>query len=255
MAGPLIAYPSDKTSPTLSMTNADATFPAANGTDLDPGNVLKASTTSTVITLTHGASVTAQGFAIINHNLAGATVTLANTAAYSQTITIPARTADGQCVNAWRDMRTDPNTSAAVWTLTITGASANVAIGELVMVTSLRRVGWIVSVGGTAADFRFTWPKRILRTFYGARLVYDTGTRVRSAAGQTLTETDRAMFLAITQSAKGASVPFLFIPDSVVNDAWWVVIPDASEIGWTFQTSTILEMSFALEELPSGLPL
>jgi hypothetical protein len=255
MAGPLLSYYTDKTAPTLSMTNADSTFPAANGTDLDPATVLKATTTSTVITLTHSGSVTAVGFAIINHNLVGATVTLANGGGYSQAITIPARSSDGQCVNAWRDMRADANTAATVWTLTITGASANVAIGELVMVTALRRVTWLTIVGGTEASFRWHWPKRIHRTFYGSRLVYDTGVRMRAASGESLTEADRALFLALAQSAKGASYGFLFIPDSSVNDAWFVVIPDMSEIVSGFQSATISRVQFAIEEVSSGLPL
>ena len=256
MGAPLLSYPSDNasTGATFSQTNANSAYPASNAKDLDPGTPAKATTTATTFTLTLAGSTTLEAILIANHNLVGATVTLTNTASYSQAITIPARTADGQCVNAWRDMRSDANRTATVWTLTITGASANVSIGEIALLTTLRAVPWITTVGG-GATFASTWPKRGPgRTFYGHRLLYDTGTRHRMAEGQCETEAAKATFLALIQSAKGASLPFFFVPDRSVNDAWLAQIPDASTIAWEVQHAGVITgIRFGIEEVPMGL--
>ena len=234
---------------TFSMTNENATYPATNGNDKDPADPLKATTTSTVITITFSGNVVLQAIALINHNLVGSTCTLANAAGYSQTITIPARTSDGQCVNAWRDMRTDANTTDDIWTLTITGASANVAIGEIVLVTTLNELNWRYGV-----EFAAIHPAIQLTTFYRSRLTYDTGIRIRRASGQLRKETDKATLLSIWQQAKGPVLPFLLIPELANNDAWMVRFTD-DEFQWSPQAPLATNADVVLEELSSGLVL
>lgn len=252
----VFAYPSDHTltSATLTMTNENATYPATNGNDLLAEKPLKATTTSTVITMTHSGNVTAAGFAIINHNLVGATVTLANPAGYSQTITIPARTSDGQCVNAFRDMRSDANRTDDVWTLTITGASANVAIGELVMVSSLRDLNWIWG-NGNGPELDYEHPHKSPGvTFYGKKIRYDTGVRIRSARGTIKRDTDRSTLLSLAQSSKGQITPWLFVPDVAVNDAWWVCLSEDS-FRYVRQMQNVSGASIAFREESMGLVL
>jgi hypothetical protein len=234
---------------TFTMTNQDSTYPATKGNDKDPALPLKSTTTSTVITITFSGNVVLQAIALINHNLVGATCTLANAAGYSQTITIPARTSDGQCVNAWRDMRTDANTTDDIWTLTITGASANVAIGEILLVTTLNELNWRYGV-----EFASTHPVIQLTTFYRSRLTYDTGIRVRRASGVLRKETDKATLLSLWQQTKGPVLPFLLIPELANNDAWMVRFTE-DEFEWTPQGPLATDASVVVEELSSGLVL
>ncbi len=234
---------------TFSMTNQDGTYPATYGNDKDPANPLKSTTTSTVITITFSGNVVLQAIALINHNLVGATCTLANAAGYSQTITIPARTSDGQCVNAWRDMRLDANTTDDIWTLTITGASANVAIGEIVLVTTLSELNWRYGV-----EFASIHPAIQLTTFYQSKVTYDTGIRVRRASGQLKKDTDKATLLSLWQQTKGPVLPFLLIPELANNDAWMVRFAE-QELEWHPQAPLATDVSVVVEELSSGLPL
>jgi hypothetical protein len=261
MGKALFAYPSENAAATatLSMTNENATYPATKGNNLDPADPLKATATSTVITITLSGSTTLKGFALINTNLAGATCTLTNTASYSQVITTPARTADGNCVHGWRDMRSDANPTATVWTLTITGASANVAIGEIVAVTNLRDLNWRWQTGGP--ELAHAWDAIIHRTFYGSRLKYNKRILIRSGRGTAVRDTDRSTLLGLAQACQSSSydnangeVPFLFIPDSAVNDAWFVHLTDSS-LRWIKVQQNSSDTSIDLTEVSSGLVL
>jgi hypothetical protein len=257
----LFAYPSDNEilqSATLSMTNADTDYPAANGNDADPGKPLKATTTGTVITITFTGDKALKAVALINtSNLTGATITLANPAGLSQAITYPARTGDGQAVHPWIDLRSVANATDDVWTITISGAAADVAIGEIVAVTSLRQLNW--RWGGTSGpDLSFKWPTIRHKTFAGSKLVYRRGTRQRSARGVCERETDRASLLILHQMSQHPSyandqgeIPFLFIPDAAVNDAWYVAL-DEDEMRWIRQMQNRSETAIAFTEVNCG---
>jgi hypothetical protein len=251
----LVGYPGDDAVSTavISMTSPDVFYPATNLQGYDPANPTKATNTATVITITCSGSKTPEGFAIINHNLFGASVTLANGAGLSESITIPARTSDGQCVNAWHDLRLAANRTASVFTLSITGASANVAIGRLCLVTTMRELPWMGE--GVGVGYGATWPVRELRTFYGSSMMYDTGIRVRSARGQTVQETDRVMLMTLAQSAKGVNIPFLFVPDEDVNDAWYVRLSQSTVDGLLRVDGVIADQSIGVTEVSMGLPL
>lgn len=233
-------------SASLSMTNEDAAYPATNGNNGDPSKPLKASTTGTVITL--GAVGALEAFAIINHNLFGATVTLAAGGGFSQAITIPARGADGQSINAWLDLRDAAGRSGS-WTLTITGASANVAIGELVGVTAFRPLPFLLGV-----ELAKKHPRIQHKTFYGHKLEYDRGIRIRRASGDLISDTDRQFVLDLWDATKGPLLPWLFIPDVDVNDAWLVQFTD-EELSWRRDGPEHGAMRVVIEEMSSGLIL
>jgi hypothetical protein len=234
----------------VSMTNmsADPKYHRDNLKDNNPANVAKATATSTTIVIS-GTSVTIEGFVIVNHNLYGATVTLSNGLGYSETITIPARTGDGSVINAWRDCRADSNRTASTWTLTITGASANVEIGRLYLVQQWYELTW-----KWEPDFSnermTTTPKT---THYGVTLVYDRGYNIRAGSGATTDESMSALLKLLYQSAKGIVVPWIFIPNYLVNDAWYVRFKD-KELKWKPTAPLFTPTIITLVECSMSLP-
>jgi hypothetical protein len=252
MGAAMLSYADDELirSATVSMTNANASYPASNVKDDDPALPAKATATATTFTiaLAGPAPSTPDAFAIINHNLAGATVTLGTPSGFSQVITIPARTRSGLCVNALLDMRALSNRTSVDWTLTITGASAFVAIGRLVLVTTLRtlglRPGLSVNPQRLAAD--------PLRTFYGSEFRYDKAIRMREVAGELVSDTDRVTIETAHDAAKGSVLPFLFTPDIAVNDAWWVQF---QSLTYTRQAPNVSPARCTAREVSMGLVL
>lgn len=236
---------------TFSMTSEDPAYPAINGNNRNPIDPLKATATSTVITMTFPSNITLDGILIANHNLVGSAATLSNLAGtpYSQALTIPARTADGQCTNIWRDTRTDSNRTDEVWKLTITGASANVAIGEIALVTSLVELPW-----RPGARFGEDHPDFAITTEMESILRYDSGIRIRWARGPLVLDTDRAVIYALWQALKGRNVPFVFVPDLAVNDGWYVHM-ERPTIEWARTAPGLSPHEFGVRELSMGLVL
>ena len=233
----------------LSMTNPVTAYPAANLANKNPGLVAKASANNTVITMNGTSNVTIEGFCIFNHNLYGATVTLANGAGYSQTITIPARRSSGAVVNAWRDCRLDSNRTDDDWTLTITGAGANVEIGRLYLVEQ-----WI--------EFPYQWDiewedERILvepmETFYRHKVIYDTLTNIRRAKGTVVSHTAFLQLYDLFHAAKGMYQPFPVIPDYTQNDALYMQFAN-STLKWKYQAPNYTPVDVILAEASAGPP-
>jgi hypothetical protein len=258
LAGSLVVYAGDNVAAavagaSVTMTNesADPEYSADELIDLDPENPAKATTTATTIEFTLGAAYALEVAAIINHNLAGATVTLQNDAGLSQAFTIPARTAGGICVNPWLDLRGLANRTDDVWRVVITGAAANVQIGEIVLGTTLRALPW--QYGGLRfGRSRPTTPA--LRTHGGKRLKSDRGFQVRRYVGTVGRESSRTMLETLWESAKGTVLPFLLIPRDDVNDAALVEF-SSEEFGEELDGPTATAILLELEEASSGLPL
>lgn len=233
----------------LSMTNANTDYPAANMATNNPGKVAKATTTSTVITMNGTANVTIEGFCIFNHNLFGATVTLANPAGYSQTITIPARRSSGAVVNAWRDCRLDANRTDDDWTLTITGASANIQIGRLYLVETWYAfpLQWDLEWEDTR---RTSDP---IETFNGSLVMYDTQVNIRKAKGRVVSASAFTDVYDLFHAAKGRVKPWVYIPDYTVNDACYMQFQTPT-LTWKQQAPLYTPVDIAIQEASSGPP-
>lgn len=231
------------TAASLSATNENAAYPATNLQDYDPANVFKATSTATTITVTH-VSAARYAIAFINHNLAGATVT-----AGAVSVTIPARTADGQCVNAFGVLNLGTSTTTSI---VITGASANVQIGRIVLVSALQDLNWVW--GSDAVTLSSDWPIEEIVTFSRSSTIYDKGIRMRRASGRCTREADRTTWVALAQAAKGRNIPFLFIPDLDVNDCWYVRLTDSSLTN-VKRYRNASDTSMELSEVSMGLPL
>lgn len=221
---------------TLSMGDADPSYPAANGNNRNPADPLKATDGST--TITWGA-VALQAFAIINHNLSTASLN-------GNAITIPARLADGQSVGPWIDLRLIGGSFSS---LAATSAS-NVAIGELVGVQTLVEV-YLRPDG--SLTFEEDWPHDEIETFYKSKIKYEKGIRIRRGIGTVMRDADRAALRSLWLGAKGGLYPVLLIPEQDKNDAIYGYLKNPHNFSPTGPLSSNMTLEF--EEASSSLTL
>lgn len=243
MARSLFVRPADDLirTATLVATAEDSAYPVENLQDGDPASVFKAGATATTVTATHTSAVRRLAGMINTSNLAGATVTVGGV-----TFTVPARTADGQCVNGFLALSLGAATSTA---FAISGASVNVQIGELVLASAVTELEWMYGV-----EFVARRRSSRQRTFLGSDLVYDTGIRQRRASGRVLRDGARAAITALWESAKGDVLPFLLVPDQSVNDAWYVRFVSGDQ-RYARVGPNATEMPIDVEEVSMGLVL
>jgi hypothetical protein len=228
------------TTAALGATNEDADYPIENAQDYNPANPFKATTTSTTITVTHSSSAR-KAVAFINHNLVGATVTVGGVS-----VTIPSRTLDGQCVNAWKLLDLGAGTSTSI---VITGASANVQIGRICLVSALTDMPWLYGL-----EMYRRHPVSAIRTFGESEHIYDKGLSIWGARGLVNRESSRSAIEGLWASAKGRNIPWLLIPDQAVNEAHYVrFVTDAQSYRRIIPNAT--EMPIEVEAVSMGLVL
>lgn len=252
----LYGRPSDNicASATLSLTTgaAAAGYPLTNLQDLRPDTPFKCTGVNATIVCTFGAAKTLQAIALAHHNLYGLTITVTNNGGVmaSQNLVVPAVSNDGLPVNPWIDLRSVAGNSAAVWTITIAGAAANVAIGELLLIQTLRSMP--LRYGCEIVERH---PALTHRTEYDVKLSYGMGLRYRRMTGMIEKESERASLLALHRDARGTLKPWLFILESDVNDAMFVAFDDTSEWAHQRQTPAHTPSQVKIEELIAGLAL
>jgi hypothetical protein len=224
MSEQLYARPSDNLTPsgTVSLTAgaANAAFPLAQLYDLKSYSVFKATGTGCTIRTVFGGAKTLQGIALINTNLEGATITITNGAGLNVTMTAPTVAEDGHRNDPWKDLRGVALTTSTTWDIAITGAAANVAIGELLLIETLRTlpIVWDEQNPEETEGHK----TRLFETEYDVVLTYGYGIRARSKTGTVIKETYRADMLSLERDARGALKCFLLLWDTSVNDALWV---------------------------------
>lgn len=230
----------------------------ANLTDRNPAKALRLTGTSGTIRFTFGASVELVAVAIINHNLAGATVTLSNNGGgggiASQAVAIAANGLDDQCVNAILDfsaLYTQTQRTATQWDVAITGAVlGNVAIGEIWLLSALRDLRWIWGV-------TFTPTRAIVSpgtTFGESHLRYNKRIRRRRFSGRLQLQTEEAALRLLEAEAQGEYHAWLLWPDISVNDCWLVQF-DPGTFRWVPRSIGSTEMPIEGAEVSSGPPL
>ena len=205
-----------------SMSNENATYTRANIKDLIPANPAKATTTGTTIVMTWGAGIVPALFAFVCHNLFGAMITLTSNGGFSQSIIVPANRLDGIPSNPFLDLRAPPPASATIWTLTITGAAANIVIGEIVMASTLTAMPLLYE------DVKFGEyrPMTTHRTNKGHRIRVDKLFIERALSGTVRNTTDRVNLTALWRAAKGPLTPFLVIRDLSEQDCFMAQFSD-----------------------------
>lgn len=233
----------------LGANNEDAAYPIENVADRNPALVYKAGATSAIITINGVANATIEGFCIFNHNLAGATVTLTNTVGYSQVISIPARRSSGAVVHAWRDCRLDANRTDDDWTLTITGASANIQIGRLYLVETWYELPhqWEIAWD----DERVVVPP--YETFNRHKVIYDTLVNIRSASGTVVSHAAYLELYDLFHAAKGIITPWPMIPDQSENNPLYVQFLEP-KFKWKRTAPVYTPVELAISEASCGAP-
>ncbi len=256
---PLFALPSDDVAPNATVTvtsgTAETEYPASFLVNRNPAKPSKSTGTAITYRFTWSGNQIIEAIAIINHNLDGATVTLSNAAGANEVLAIPDNTPGlyPNCTNAWYDLRelaTLSQRTDDVWDLAITGgALGNVAIGEVLFITDLRemRLKWGLKLSPARSVIRH-------KTFGGSLLQYHKRVQVRSCAASVDLQSDQELWTQLEQEASGQVVPFLFIPDEAVNDAWYVQLQGDS-FSQRPTNPGIIETPLEMVEVSPGPPL
>jgi hypothetical protein len=263
MRGALVAPPSANLAPAATVSwsvgTADSTYPVANVKTLDPSLVAKTvSAGSATLTAALGGGATAlEGVVLINTNLRGRTLTLTNGAGLSVARVVPSPE-DGLGVNVYWDLRGVSSASAS-WSIAITGATAPIAIGTLVLVSAwtLLRVRWEWELGDV-------FPVIEHRSSYGARFQYQIPVRTRTYTALAFDAAQRNLVRQIAREAHGSIVPFPLVPD-YEDDAVLLVQfipaehPETHRFGrGRFDNGTatgIVDRRLELEEVNAGVAL
>jgi hypothetical protein len=252
MRGILYCRPSDivTATATIALTSGseNAAFPLTNVYDKRPGKVFKATGTSATIRLTYGAPQTLEGFSFLNHNLAGATVSVTNNATLNQSFgTIAAAEETGPSRDPFKDLRGLANVSATQWNLVISGAAANVAIGEIIPIATVRSMLVL-----PLPDEGEALPAIQHQLVGGDALNYPIGTRGRHFTGKLLDEADRLSLITLRRDALGVGRGFWFMPDADVNESYFMVFR-SPDTGWQRWTSESANAVLDLVEAGTGL--
>lgn len=241
----------------------DPEYPAENLVNLDVSNPAKLTDTAGGWVFDFGAPVTLQAVALLNHNLdTGLDVLLQGNAAdawgaptFEEAFTIPADEADDFSVNPWLDLSASPQTFQ-FWRVWVNAAnSADVAIGEVVMVETLRTLphDWQVVVGLEESE---EIPDIIHQSGFGGRTAYAIGAKWKVwDGGMAITMADDHWALA--RGARGRTRPWFFVPDRDVNSSYLVTFD------WTGPRVTLRRVigtlvsvpAFRLREVSRGVPL
>jgi hypothetical protein len=251
------ARPSDNKSPSATWTVTSgalaAAYPIANISDLIAAKPIKATGTSLTVRATFGGSQQIKAIVIVGHNLVGATVALTNNGGMaSQTIAIPANHEDGHSVNPFKDLSAVASNSGTQWDLAITGAAANVAIGEVLLLSEWRTFERNIKWGLRDRDIH---PTTQHRTDGRVRHVYDHGIKIRRLSGEVdATDAGYASLLALARDARGSVKNWPLVLDPLVNDARFLHFAD-DEIEATLQFLDLDPIPLAFEEESRGLPL
>lgn len=247
------ARPSDNiiASATISLTvgAVDTNYPLTNIQDGIPAKPAKTTGTAATFRATYGVAQTLEMTSFGPHNLAGATVTLTNNAGFSQVITVPANREDGLSINPFLDFSTLANRTATQWNLVISGASANIAIGEWQLITTRRTLQLLWGLKDTETHRTIIHP-----TDYDAKLKYWMGTAQRHFIGRVNRETNRADILSLIRSAQGQYQGFVLVPESTVNEAFLVdLTTDERTFTRIHHNASDVELEFC--EIQRGLAL
>jgi hypothetical protein len=232
----------------LAVGSADSAFPLTNLNSVYAHKVSK--TTGTTATYRGTISSTAiQAIAVINCNLAGLTLTITNNGGMaSQNLVIPAAPADNLSINGWVDLRA-VTTAGTQWNVAIAGAAANIAVGKILLISSLVSMPLRLNL-----PVRERKPTNVKRTHAGIALGNRKAVRYRTWLPDFAQESNRASYTTLRRGSEGPTQPFLFLLDYTVNDPAYAWFPDDE---WQHMrvTDGIAEWSDRIEECNPGTAL
>lgn len=170
-------------------------------------------------------------------------------------ITIPALPADGVPVSCWRNLTTATGYTASgfrYWSLSIPAQAVAPALGEVVLVSNLRRWTRGPRWGAVRTDVRRV---NVGETEYGVRHVYDLGVRERRIDLAWLT-TDAGVedVRSVVAGARGPLYPWVLVLDESANEALYVTA-DAAELADTWAGPGLHDLKLTAREVARGLAL
>jgi hypothetical protein len=243
---------------------ADTDYPIANAVDYNPAKPVKLTTTTGSFLFDFGVATRQDVVALIHHNLtAGLNVRYqmnATNAWGAPTVdaafTIPAYREDLYPVNPFIDLTGVSGYSASGFRygrVKVTGTNAAaVAIGEIVIIGTKRTMSLL---NGTV---EVSEERKIVEhsTDYGVATIFDLGVTIRHMKGRvTNTAAQLSALESQWRSSRGRALPWLLVPDSTVNDAWFVRWSDAMKVIAYPDISTKAQFPFAVDEVGRGLYL
>lgn len=231
---------------------ADAAYPESNVANRNPAVPFKATGTSATIRATFGASQVLVGVALINHNLAGATVSITSGSGLSQSIPIAANSG-GQCTNAILDFSAASlgQRTSTQFNIVVSGAVlGNVAIGEVLLLTAIRDLEWLWGLR--------VQPKRLYvragKTFGATDLQYNKRIRIRVVSAQTEAQAVEAEMRTLEEEAQGEGFPWVIWYERAVNECLYVKFAPGT-FSWSPQSTGFTQIPIEAEEVSSGPPL
>jgi hypothetical protein len=224
---------------TLSMSSEDPDHPVENIQTSDPALLAKSLTNTTTIGITTPLA-TPVAIALIQTNAESASLN-------GNPIPIPATELDGQRIHAWLNMSTSPIASGTSWNLTLSRASGVVFIGRVVLVTAL----YALPLKYGLETGRNRPGATESRTRLGSLNRVSAGIRTRWARGAVDIIEAETLMRDLEASAQGMQIPFLFIPDENVNDAWFVTYV-ANDFRVQYPNYDVRDVAFAVEEVSNG---
>lgn len=171
-------------------------------------------------------------------------------------LTLPTTDEDGQRVCPWLDVAAAKPTASdrtkQYWRLKFAASSGTMAVGE-VWISATKRT---LSTRSYRPGFTTTddFSPIVHETEYGIRHVYER--RVRARTWEGTIPMDSATLTALRSTFRGARrgvKPFLWIPDSAVNDAWWVTW--AKEFAVKSEFAELHEVDLEFREEIRGEPV
>lgn len=257
---------------TVTASAENANYPASNLVNLDVSWPAKLTTTSGSWVIDLGATKTVKAIGLLNHNFdAGLDVKVQGHSAdlwtdpdYSEDVTVPTDEDAGDglefSVNPWIDLSgLDGEGAPVAWScryirvLINEANSANVALGECVVLTALRTLDIDPAPGLEESE---EYPDIVHRSSFGAPTVYSIGAKWKVWDGA-MPGTVADDHWLIARQARGRVRPWFFVPDRAVNSCYLVAF-DWS--GPRFVTRKMGEgyhqvPAFRLRECSRGVPL
>lgn len=219
----------------------DADYPATNLNLGDPAKVVKSTGNTLTLTGTTASSSVVVA-AVINTNATTVTVN-------SVSLTVPSLDSDGQRKHGWLDRRETPLGPTTTWTIALSRASGVVWTGPIVLLTAV----WELNLRYGLQLGRLRPSDTVIRTRGGSLIKHGFQIRTRTARGVITDVDSQSLLESLEASAKGQILPFLFIPDEAVNDAWLVSFDEANfSVG--YPDYDVRDMGFQVTELSGGPP-
>lgn len=250
---------------TVTSSVEDTDYPAANFVNLDPGKPGKLTGTTGYINFVWAAAQRIDHILVIHHNLTPglANVTWKQNASaivgattVNAALVVPSDWEDGYPVSFHKDLTGVTGYSSGGFQYGrldfATANAAPIAIGEIVLISQMDTIT-IVRPNVNLTDDR---EAIVHETDYQSETIYDRGVPRRTFSADILSINNLTTYDSIWRDLKGRINPFAFIPNTAVNDAWFVRNAEkARSIQYLEGDGSSVDLKLSVKEVSKGLYL